>query len=92
MRVIRERRLDAAYRALIDPSFAARSITQIAFAFAFSSGNQFQRAFSRRFDQSPSEARREGLVPILADQRLQALHASFAAYGQQIASAEKGDR
>lgn len=92
MRVIRERRLDATYRALIDPNFAVRSITQTGFAFGFSSGNQFQRAFSRRFGQSPSEARREGSVPILADQRLQALHASFAEYRQQIASTEKDDR
>lgn len=86
-RVIREHRLDAAYRALIAPSDAERSITQIAFAFGFSSSSQFQRAFSSRFALSPNEARREGSSPILADQRLIALHTSFAAYGQQVTQA-----
>ena len=90
-RVIREHRLDAAYRALIAPNAAEHSITQIAFAFGFSSSGQFQRAFSSRFNLSPSDARQEGSTPILADQRLQALHASFAAYGKQITSTGKDD-
>jgi AraC-like DNA-binding protein len=83
-RVIRERRLDAAYRALASPGMAHRSITQIAFDFGFSSSGQFQRAFQSRFELSPSEARRAGLSPVLADRRLLALHTSFAAYRRQI--------
>lgn len=83
-RVIRERRLDAAYRALLAPDTTERTITQIAFAFGFSGSGQFQRAFTSRFNLSPSEARHEGSPPLLADQRLMALHRGFALYGQQI--------
>lgn len=91
-RIIRERRLDAAYRTLIGPNNFERSITQTAFAFGFSSIGQFQRAFRLRFGCSPSEARQEGSTPILADQRLMALHASFAAYGRQIANNQAPER
>lgn len=88
-KVIRERRLDSAYRSLIAPAASERSITHIAFAFGFSTSSQFQRAFSSRFGLSPSEARQEGLAPnILVDQHLMALHASFAEYGQQIYAAQ----
>jgi AraC-like DNA-binding protein len=85
-RLIRERRLDAAYRALIGPGAFERSITQIAFTFGFSNSDQFRRAFSSRFELSPSKARQERSARSPADQRLTALHASFAAHGRRIAT------
>lgn len=57
-RVIREKRLDACFRELVHPSsFSRRSITEIAHKYAFTSSNQFLRAFRARFHMTPSEAK-----------------------------------
>jgi AraC-like DNA-binding protein len=84
--VIRERRLDAAYRLLISSNNAEQSITQVAYAYGFSSSSQFQRAFRGQFGVSPREARQGDAIPMLADQRLMVLHTEFVAYSQQIAA------
>lgn len=52
---IRDRRLDAARRALVGTE--AASVTEIALDFGFSSSGQFSRAFRGRFGVSPTEAR-----------------------------------
>jgi AraC-like DNA-binding protein len=53
--LIRNRRLDAAYREIASDRKA--SITEIAFQFGFSKSSHFARAFRERFAVSPTEAR-----------------------------------
>ena len=50
-------RLDAARRDLCDPARAARSVSEIAFAWGFSDAAHFSRAFRARFGCSPRELR-----------------------------------
>ena len=50
-------RLDAARRNLCDPAFAARSISEIAFAWGFNDAAHFSRAFRSRFGCTPRELR-----------------------------------
>lgn len=56
-KVLRNMRLDAAYRELTQVAHAARSITEIAYSLGFSGGNQLLRSFRSRFGVTPSEAR-----------------------------------
>jgi AraC-like DNA-binding protein len=76
--IVRERRLDAAYRELARTGSAPRTISEIAHDFGFSGGNQFLRAFRSRFAVTPTEARQEGLALGPPDRRLEGLHAHFA--------------
>jgi AraC-like DNA-binding protein len=55
--VLRER-LARAHRALIDPRFANRPISDIAFANGFGDLSYFNRTFRRRYAASPSEVRK----------------------------------
>ncbi|MHB1059367.1 MAG: helix-turn-helix domain-containing protein [Rhodanobacter sp.] len=59
-KVLREMRLDAAYRELVQAARLSRSITEIAYSLGFSSGNQLLRGFRLRFGMTPSEARASG--------------------------------
>lgn len=56
-KVLREIRLDAAYRELTGAVRTPRSITEIAYSLGFSSGNQLLRSFRARFGMTPSQAR-----------------------------------
>lgn len=56
-KVLRDIRLDAAYRELTGTARTSRSITEIAHSLGFSSGNQLLRSFRARFGMTPSEAR-----------------------------------
>ncbi len=51
------RRLERAATDLLDPRFANRTVTQIAFASGFKDGAHFTRAFKRRYHTSPSDWR-----------------------------------
>lgn len=79
--IVRERRLNAAYRELTRPG-PARSITEIAHDLGFSGSSQFLRAFRSRFDMTPSKARKKGFSLALADRRLSGLQTHFAKYSQ----------
>lgn len=59
--VIRDRRLNAAYRQLLSHRSKTGSITSIAHELGFSSSNQFLRAFREQFGVTPSEVRYEGM-------------------------------
>lgn len=50
-------RLDAARRDLCDPACAARTVSEIAFAWGFNDAAHFSRAFRARFGQAPRDAR-----------------------------------
>ena len=50
-------RLDGARRDLCDPAFAARSVSEIAFACGFNDAAHFSRAFRARFGCAPRELR-----------------------------------
>ena len=54
---VRERRLDLAHRLLTDRRLADRSIASIAFDAGFSDLSNFNRAFRRRYNATPSEVR-----------------------------------
>ncbi len=54
--VIRNKRLDIAYRELLNP-MNIKSITQIAHECGFKSSNQFYRVFRQRFGFAPNEIR-----------------------------------
>lgn len=58
--VIRNKRLNAAYRALLDPSRAARSTSAIAADFAFADAGKFRKAFAASFGVTPDDAREQG--------------------------------
>ena len=81
--VIRERRLDAAYRRIAGSSGAPGSMTSIAYAIGFSSGSQFLRAFRARFGVTPSEVRNDALLPDAwrTDHRLYVHFAGYARHG-----------
>lgn len=85
--VIRDRRLDAAYRMLARPG--THSITELAYRFGFSGSGQFMKAFKSRFAVTPSEVRGEQRASILADDRLAALHGQFALYEQQLGAMQR---
>lgn len=55
-------KLKRAHRMLADPSWAQRSITEIAYEAGFNDLSYFNRVFRRRFDATPSEVRAEGLA------------------------------
>ncbi|MGI6854426.1 helix-turn-helix domain-containing protein [Mesorhizobium sp. 1B3] len=83
-KVIREKRLDAAYRELTKPGNSTRSITEIAYGCGFSGNTQFLRAFRARFGMTPTDARQEGLLLALADSRLSSLQSRFADYAERF--------
>lgn len=56
-KVLRNKRLDAAFLALTRADSPSASITEIAYRLGFSSGNQLLRAFRARFGLTPSQAR-----------------------------------
>lgn len=70
--VIRDRRLNAAYRQLLSHQGKTGSITSIAHNLGFSSSNQFLRAFREQFGVTPSEVRREGMSSGEAERGFQA--------------------
>ena len=52
-KIIRERRLDAAFAALINPKLPNRSLEEIAYRFGVVNYSQFSRAFRARFGATP---------------------------------------
>ncbi|WP_205794183.1 helix-turn-helix domain-containing protein [Burkholderia sp. Ac-20353] len=64
--LIRNKRLDAAYLALTHHRGRERSITEIATECGFSSSARFLRAFRSHFGFTPSDAKREGVMPAVA--------------------------
>jgi AraC-like DNA-binding protein len=83
-KVVREKRLDAAYRDVTKAGKATRSITDIAYGWGFSSSTQFLRAFRARFGMTPTEARQKGRVLTLADSGLSNLQSRFADYAARF--------
>jgi AraC-like DNA-binding protein len=55
--VLRDKRLDHARRLLEDEAHATRRIAEIAYAAGFTDLSYFNRAFRRRFGQTPSAVR-----------------------------------
>jgi len=80
--VLREKRLDAAFRELTKADGSSRSIAEIAYSLGFSSGNQLLRSFRARFGISPSEAKEEGV----ASQRMTQQPPNLLAYFRDIRS------
>lgn len=82
-RVIRDRRLDAAYSALVlGSSRRDQSITRLAHELSFSGSNHFLRAFRARFGMTPSEAREIGFTFRLANRGIAGLQSHFTKYAQ----------
>ncbi|EDT41906.1 helix-turn-helix domain-containing protein [Burkholderia ambifaria] len=86
-KIIREKRLDAAYQVLARPTEKElRSITEVAYMFCFSDGSQFLRAFRRRFGVTPREARIKGVTSQRLDRRVLGIHRHFAQYASTMAA------
>jgi AraC-like DNA-binding protein len=66
-RYVLDRRLAVAHRRLRDPRFVGRTISAIAHDSGFGDLSYFNRTFRRRYEVTPSEARRAG--PGSADRR-----------------------
>lgn len=81
--VIRDKRLEAAYRQLTRHAGPVQSITKIAYDLGFSSSGQFLRAFHTRFGMTPSEARQQGPALHFADRRIAGIQAHFAKFAAQ---------
>ena len=64
-KVIRDKRLDCAYRILISQSGKPVSFKEIAYRCGFHNGTQFTKAFKVRFGMSPKDARIMG-APLLS--------------------------
>ncbi|MDH7794953.1 MULTISPECIES: helix-turn-helix domain-containing protein [unclassified Beijerinckia] len=81
--IIREKRLDAAFRELSLPGSRVQSISEIAHTFGFSSSTQFHRAFRARFAVTPNQAR--GQLPSgQSDPRLASVQNHFGAYARHL--------
>ncbi|AOK57278.1 hypothetical protein WT15_27860 [Burkholderia stagnalis] len=79
-RVIRNKRLDAAYVALRHPRGRERSIAEIAAECGFTSNAQFLRAFRAHFGVTPSDAKRARMESVSARSGMLTLHDHFANY------------
>ncbi|VVD81106.1 Transcriptional activator FeaR [Pandoraea iniqua] len=84
--VIRNKRLSAAYRALLDPSRAARPTAGIATDFGFSDGGKFRKAFVASFGVTPDDVREQGQYMTLPAAGAGHLSTHFAAFGGQPAA------
>lgn len=79
--VIRNKRLDVAYRALTQGAGrGGSSITRLAHELAFSGSNHFLRAFRARFGVTPSEARELAFSFELADRGVASLYSHLLNY------------
>jgi AraC-like DNA-binding protein len=56
------RRLTQAASDLLDPRFATKTVTQIAFGVGFEDAAHFARAFRRRYHCTPSEWRQRNML------------------------------
>ncbi len=81
--VIREKRLEAAYRQLTQRGSKALSITKVAYDLGFSGSGQFLRAFHSRFGMTPSEVRQLGPALHFADRRVSGIQAHFAKFARR---------
>ncbi|MGZ2746357.1 helix-turn-helix domain-containing protein [Burkholderia stagnalis] len=79
-RVIRNKRLDAAYLALRHPRGRERSIAEIAAECGFTSNAQFLRAFRTHFGVTPSDAKRERMESVSPRNGTLPLQDHFANY------------
>ena len=52
-------RLERCREDLLNPTFAHRSITDVAYTWGFNSSNHFSRCFKQAFGASPRQARAE---------------------------------
>jgi len=85
-KIIRDKRLDAAYRALTGLEGSAHSVTEVAYDWGFTSSTQFLRVFRARFNLTPTDARQEGRTLALANSGMSNLQARFAEMAQRISS------
>lgn len=82
--MIRDMRLDAAWRRLTHPGCAASSITEIAHDLGFSGSSHFLRAFHAKFGLTPSDARRQGAPLRPPDRQASRIRKHFAGYVSRI--------
>jgi len=79
--VIRAKRLNATYRALIDPSRGMSTTARIATDFGFSDVAKFRKAFVASFGVTPDDARVQGRAAALPIDGAGPLSTHFAAFG-----------
>lgn len=79
-KIIREKRLRAAYLQLIHPANSRVTIAEIAYQFCFSDNSQFLKAFRAYFDATPSDIRREMIGKELAIMKIEDLNCHLSEY------------
>jgi AraC-like DNA-binding protein len=80
---IRDRRLDLAYRSLVDRRTSGQSIKELAYQFGFSSADMFTRAFRERFGASASEVKRERTMHSASADGVSSLHLHFSLHAMK---------
>ncbi|ABY37662.1 helix-turn-helix domain-containing protein [Brucella suis] len=85
-KVIRDKRLDLAYRILIDRKGKPTSLKEIAYCCGFNDRTQFTKAFKARFELSPKEAREIGAPLPQAPSGALILHSHLSEQAAKIAS------
>ncbi|AHZ80866.1 AraC family transcriptional regulator [Brucella canis] len=85
-KVIRDKRLDLAYRILIDRKGKPTSLKEIAYCCGFNDRTQFTKAFKARFELSPKEARETGAPLPQAPSGALILHSHLSEQAAKIAS------
>ncbi|WP_431824014.1 helix-turn-helix domain-containing protein [Burkholderia sp. F1] len=83
-RFIRDRRLDLAYRALVDPRSNGQTIKEVAFRYGFSSSDMLVRAMRQRFGATAREIRTEHGEHFEAAHDLSSLHVHFARHAVPV--------
>ncbi|ALS65480.1 helix-turn-helix domain-containing protein [Pandoraea apista] len=79
--VIRSRRLNASYRALLDPSKGTWTIAKIAADFGFPDAGKYRKAFAASFGLTPEDARAQGRFVAPPIDGAGQLSTHFAAFG-----------
>ncbi len=83
-KVIRDKRLDLAYRVLIDRKGKPISLKEIAYRCGFHDGTQFTKAFKVRFGLSPKDAREMGAPLPNPDHDRLVLHSHLSVQATKI--------
>jgi AraC-like DNA-binding protein len=83
-KIIRERRLDAAYAALITPKYSNRSLEEIAYRFGVVNYSQFSRAFRARFGATPSCVRSDSRLVEVMGRSSNQIHKHFKLLNDEV--------
>jgi AraC-like DNA-binding protein len=82
-KIIRDRRLDAAYKALLTAKLSQQSLEELSYRFGFANYSQFARAFQARFGSTPGSVRTESRIVGGAVRRANQIHQHFKYFQEE---------